>query len=190
MTFLKPVIITALACGLTACAAGADNNETTSSESQAVTVETAVIDKANVRDQIATVKPGANVTLNSALPKAMTAGAFQTIQLQFSDGYADGVLTVSVEPSEGLSLFGGSNSKTFNMAANGPHNWDLDVKADVDGVYFLNVFADAQGMPRSFSVRVDIGTVTQKMFEDVMPAEGELADGGKIRVMEAEETIK
>ena len=137
-----------------------------------------------------TVKPGADISLNSILPKSMTSGSYQTVTLEFTDGYQDGVMTVSIEPSEGLNLFGGSNSKTFNMATPGPHVWDVDVKADVDGVYFLNVFSEAGGQPRSFSVRVNMGVVTQKMLDDVMPAEGELTDGGKIRVLEANETIK
>ena len=64
------------------------------------------------------------------------------------------------------------------------------MKADTDGVYFLNVFAEAQGRPRSFSVRLDMGVVTQKMLDDALPQNGELVDGGKIRVMEAQETIR
>ena len=99
-------------------------------------------------------------------------------------------MTVTVEPSAGLSLFGGTGAKTFNMAVSGTHVWDLDVKADVDGVYFLNVFAEAQGQARAFSVRVNMGATTQKMFDDAMSPGGELTDGGKIRVMDAEETIQ
>ena len=64
------------------------------------------------------------------------------------------------------------------------------MKADVDGVYFLNVFAEADGQPRVFSVRLDMGQVTQKMFDDAMPADGKMSDGGKIRILEANETIK
>lgn len=137
-----------------------------------------------------TIKPGADVSMKSVLPKSMTSGVFQTVELEFSEGYQDGVMTVSIEPSDGLNLFGGTNSKTFNMSRSGSHSWDVDVKADSDGVYFLNVFAQANGMPRSFSVRIDMGVVTQKMFDDAMPAEGELTDGGKIRVLEANETIQ
>lgn len=138
----------------------------------------------------ATVKPGASITLNSVLPKSMTSGAFQPVQLSFSEAYSDGTMSVRIEPSSGLRLFGGSSAKTFEMSTSGTHVWDLDVKADTDGVYFLNVFAEAQGRPRSFSVRLDIGQVTQKMLNDSMPAEGELVDGGKIRVMDATETIE
>jgi len=76
------------------------------------------------------------------------------------------------------------------MAAQGPHIWDVDVKADTDGVYFLNVFSEAQGQPRSFSVRLNMGVVTQKMIDDAMPSDGELVDGGKIRVLDATQTIR
>lgn len=175
MNVLKPVLFLALTCGLTACAASSDTSE---------------VSKSKTITPIATVKPGADVSLNSVLPKSMTSGAFQTVQLRLQDGYADGPLSVNLSTSDGLRLFGGATSKTFDMSQTGPHVWDVDVKADVDGVYFLNVFAEADGQPRSFSVRIDMGVVTQKMFDDAMPADGVMADGGKIRVLDADETIK
>lgn len=175
-------ISSALLLGLTACAAS---------------VEEAAADKATVENvtgkvlaPMSTVKPGANVSLNTTLPKSMVPGAFQTVKLQLIEGYTEGNLNVSIEPSDGLRLFGAAGSKTFDMGRTNSHDWDVDVKAETDGVYFLNVFAEAMGQPRSFSVRVNIGQVTQKMFDDAMPADGELVDGGKIRVLEADETIK
>ena len=191
----KMALAAALMCGVSACSASveqgdklvqAERIEATSSQSQARTPPVF----AKKRAPYATVKPGAAVSLNSLLPKSMTSGSFQTVQLQLQDAYQEGVLSVKIEPSEGLSLFGGNSAKTFNMAAQGPHIWDLDVKADTDGVYFLNVFAEAQGQVRSFSVRLDMGVITQKMLNDSMPAQGELVAGGKIRVLEATETIK
>lgn len=177
MTYLK-LTIGVLAAGVLAACTGAAqktaNLET--SHKQAAT--------------IATVKPGANITLNSVLPKSMTSGTYQTVQLRLSEAYSEGTMSVSVEPSEGLSLFGGTSSKTFDMANPGEHVWDIDVKADADGVYFLNVFAEANGQPRTFSVRLDMGQTTQKMFDDAMPADGELTDGGKIRALDADETIQ
>lgn len=177
MTNLKFTISAFAALGLMACSA---------STQQTVEAETAAKEIA----PMVTVKPGANVTLNSVLPKSMTSGTYQTVQLRFSEGYGSGVLSVGVEPSDGLRLFGGTASKTFDMQNPGEHIWELDVKSDVDGVYFLNVFAEAEGQPRTFSVRLDMGQTTQKMFDDAMPADGELTDGGKIRALEAEETIQ
>ena len=163
-----------LICALSACTASTGNVETNSK-----TFEPAV-----------TVKPGANVSMTSALPKSMASGTYQTVQLRFDEAYTDGTMTVTIAPSAGLSLFGSSESKTFDMATPEAHIWDVDVKSDVDGVYFLNVFAETGGEARSFSVRLDMGVTNQKMFDDAMPADGELTDGGKIRVLEAEETIK
>lgn len=198
MTLTKITLATALICGLSACSASVEQSEKIAETVHTETAHTetahsdshashAVIDKSA---PYATVKPGAAVTLNSALPKAMTSGSYQTVQLQLQDGHQDGVMTVRLEPSAGLRLFGATSSKTFNMAAAGPHIWDVDVKADSDGVYFLNVFAEAQGRPRSFSVRLDMGVVTQKMIDEALPKQGELVDGGKIRVLEATETIR
>lgn len=172
--------------GLAACTASADNMETDAASAVAPTATAKVKGLA----PMATVKPGASVTMNTVLPKIMTSGSFQTVQLRFDEAYGSGVMTVTVAPSAGLSLFGGASSKTFDMASPDTHVWDVDVKADGDGVYFLNVFAEAQGQPRTFSVRLNIGQTTQKMFDDAVPADGEIADGGKIRVLEAEETIE
>lgn len=177
MSYLKTAFILAAIGGLSACTASSQQ-----------TAETMTVAKTTA--PMTTVKPGASVTMTSALPKAMTSGSFQTVQLSFNEAYSDGTMSVMVEPSPGLSLFGGTSSKTFDMAGDGAHIWDIDVKADVDGVYFLNVFAEAQGQPRSFSVRLNMGETTQKMFDDAMPADGELIDGGKIRALEADETIQ
>ena len=191
---IKLAVSAALLSGVSACSASVEQSEKVAKATHAHTHSQAdATSKTKTSKTIApyeTVKPGANVTLNSVLPKSMTSGTYQSVQLQLDDGYTDGILSVKIEPSDGLSVFGGSSAKTFNMAAPGPHIWDVDVKADVDGVYFLNVFSEAQGQPRSFSVRVNMGQVTQKMFDAAMPADGELVEGGKIRVMDAEETIR
>jgi len=183
------VLSSALICGLTACTVSSKQTmevEKPSNSKQAIKVEKT----SKFVAPMVTVKPGASVTLNSVLPKSMTSGSFQTVQLRLTEAYSGGTMAVKVEPSAGLSLFGGASSKTFDMAMPGEHVWNLDVKSEADGVYFLNVFAEAQGQPRAFSVRLDMGQTTQKMFDDVMPADGELVDGGKIRALEADETIK
>lgn len=184
MPYLKTALSLIVTGGLCACTAA------TQQSAEVQPQNTDVQGVAKVTAPIATVKPGADVTLNSILPKSMTSGSFQTVQLSFAESYNAGTMSVSIEPSEGLSLFGGSSSKAFDMAQPGGHVWNVDVKSDADGVYFLNVFAEAQGQPRSFSVRLDMGQTTQKMFDDAMPADGELMDGGKIRVLEADETIR
>ena len=72
--------------------------------------------------------------MSSVLPKSMTPGTYQSVQLRFAEAYTDGPMTVTIAPSEGLRLFGGTSSKTFDTSTPGPHVWDLDVKSDVDGV--------------------------------------------------------
>lgn len=183
MTRLTNLVLSSvMICGLAACAAPAGDTA-----SKALASDEGV---SKIMTPVETVKPGANVTMNSVLPKSMTSGSFQTVQLRFAEAYTSGQMSVSIEPSAGLSLFGGSASKTFDMTKSGEHVWDLDVKADTDGVYFLNIFAEAEGQPRSFSVRLDLGQTTQKMFDEAMPADGKITDGGKIRVLDADETIQ
>ncbi len=193
-TLTKIAFSTALICGISACSASVEQTEIVTKQDHSTlhdhSGEASVNAKAKPGTYYATVKPGASITLNSILPMSMTSGSYQTVRLELQDGYTDGVMSVNLVPSDGLSLFGSASSKTFNMAGSGPHIWDVDVKANTDGVYFLNVFSEAQGQPRSFSVRLDMGIVTQKMLNDAMPSEGELVDGGKIRVLEATETIR
>ena len=185
LNLTKLAVSAALICGVSACAASTDKAETKVAETNAAEPQVA-----KVIAPLTTVKPGASVTMDSVLPKSMSSGSYQTVQLRLNEQYNSGTLSVSIEPTEGLSLFGGSSSKTFDMAQPGVHVWDIDVKSDEDGVYFLNVFADAEGQSRTFSVRLNMGQTSQKMFDDAMPADGEMSDGGKIRVLEAEETIK
>ena len=196
LNLTKLAVSAALICGVSACAASTDKAETKTAEANAAEMnatETQVAKakaKAKLIAPMVTVKPGASVTIDSVLPKFMTSGSYQTVQLRLNEQYNSGTLSVSIEPTAGLSLFGGSSSKTFDMAQPGVHVWDVDVKSDEDGVYFLNVFADADGQSRTFSVRLNMGQTSQKMFDDAMPADGEMSDGGKIRVLEAEETIQ
>ena len=188
MPYLKTFVSLAVIGGLCACTASSQQGAEVESAPNIIAHNHTAVDKHT--GHVATVKPGASISINSALPKSMTSGSFQTVQLQFNEAYNSGTMSVSIEPSAGLRLFGGTSSKTFDMTTPGAHVWDLDVKADVDGVYFLNVFAEAEGQPRTFSVQLNIGQTTQKMFDEAMPADGELVDGGKIRVMDATETIK
>ena len=199
LNLTKIAVSAALLCGVSACSASVEtasveDTQTVAKHDHSSLHDHSAVQSAEAKPEAgtyyATVKPGASITLNSVLPKSMTSGSYQTVRLQLQDGYSDGIMSVNIEPSAGLTLFGGTSAKTFNMAGPGPHIWDVDVKADADGVYFLNVFSEAQGQPRSFSVRLDMGLVTQKMLDDVMPAQGELIDGGKIRVLEATETIR
>lgn len=197
MTKLNLLMGFVAAASLSACAASVDKAEIAEVSGVAVADQNQSVklhDHSNhdhkKHSHMETVKPGASVTLNSVLPKSMTSGTFQSVQLRLTDGYEAGVMSVTVEPSAGLSLFGSASSKTFDMSKSSEHILDLDVKADVDGVYFLNVFTEAEGLARSFSVRLDMGQTNQKMFDAAMPADGDLIEGGQIRALEAEETIK
>ena len=194
MSITKLIALTASVVMFSACAPAAQQNAELSQDDTSSPPDAGHSHKAT-KDNLhrPTIKPGADVSIKSVLPKSMISGEFQTVKLELMEGYQEGVMTVSIEPSEGLTLFAGSNSKTFNLSNPGPHMWDLDVKADSDGVYFLNIFAQAGGQARSFSVRLNIGVgeaLSKEMFDEAMPADGELTDGGKIRVLEADETIR
>ncbi|WP_427450150.1 hypothetical protein [Litorimonas sp. WD9-15] len=135
-----------------------------------------------------TPKPGAAVEFSSEVPKSMVAGQYQTVKLKFAESYPENALSISLTTSKGLSLFGGMDRKSFDMGAGREHVWDIDVSAAEDGIYFLNVFVEADGQPRAFSVKLEIGDVTPAMRNRAVKSTGEVVNG--VRVMEAEEAIR
>jgi len=71
----------------------------------------------------------------------MQAQQFQTIGLTIDEAYSEGRMTLDIVPSEGLRLFGGVDSKSYSMNDLSTHNWPIDIRAEEDGIYFLNLFA-------------------------------------------------
>lgn len=171
MKTFTTIAMTGVALGLVACAAPTSSNVTVKSSSAA-----------------ATIKPGASVSLEKTFSKNMQSTGYNTVGLAFSEGYDAGNLSARLVPSEGLSVYGGATSRDFDMGTASTHTWDVDVSASQDGIYFLNVFVEAEGQPRSFSVQLNIGDVTDDMRKSAMPENGEMQDG--LRVMDATETIK
>jgi len=143
-----------------------------------------------------TIKPGAAISLNHSAPKNMQAQQFQTILLMIDEAYNEGRMTFNIVPSEGLRLFGGVDNKSFSMDEVSTHDWPIDVSAEEDGIYFLNVFASVDtedglaNQNRSFSIRLDIGNITPEMRAIAFPENGTLSDDGKTRILEAKETIQ
>jgi len=143
-----------------------------------------------------TVKPGAAISLAHSSPQRMRAKQYQTIHLKIDEAYNDGQMTLNVTPSEGLSLFGGIESKTFSMDKLSVHDWPIDARAENDGIYFLNIFASTTSSDgrkedtRNFSIRLDIGDITAEMRKAAFPENGKLSEDGKTRILEAAETIR
>ena len=64
-----------------------------------------------VKPTASTVKPGADVTMNTLIPENLTAQNFHRVKLNFSETQFAGDLNIRVEPSEGLNVFGSSSSQ-------------------------------------------------------------------------------
>lgn len=161
---------------LSACAA----------QTPTLAVENSAVEKPVITH--ATVSPGAAVSLTPSLEENMSVNSFNRVDLKFSEFYTDGVMNIRVEPSKGLTIFGGNADRDFDMSSTNVHELSVDVSAETDGLYFLNVFAESKGQARAFSISLNIGTVTDEMRKSAVPENGELRDG--IRVLEAEETIR
>jgi len=143
-----------------------------------------------------TVKPGAAISLSHSAPRTMLANTYQTINLKINEAYFEGQMTLTVTPSEGLTLFGDVESKTFAMDKLSVHDWPIDVRAENDGIYFLNFFASTTSSvgrnkdSRNFSIRLDIGDITPEMRQAAFPENGKLSEDGKTRILEATEVIR
>ena len=142
-----------------------------------------------VKSSTSTVKPGAAVTMKTTIPENLTAQNFHQVKLNFSETQFAGDLNIRVEPSAGLNVFGSSTPQaSFKMASADIHEMAVDVSAPEDGIYFLNVFAEANGLARAFSVTLEVGDITDAMRKAAFPENGELQDG--VRVLQAQETIR
>ena len=142
-----------------------------------------------VKPTASTVKPGAAVTLKTSIPENMTVQNFNKIGLEFEEQQFAGDLNIQIVPSAGLNVFGGGSSeRSFKMAIADSHQMSLDVSAPTDGIYFLNIFAEAGGLARAFSVTLEVGNVTDEMRKAAFPENGVMQDG--VRVLPAQETIR
>ena len=74
MPYMKTILSLTVAVALSACSAASQQS-----------AETETVSEKHTDHHRATVKPGASVTMNSALPKSMTSGSFQTVQLRFDE---------------------------------------------------------------------------------------------------------
>ena len=89
--------------------------------------------------------------MNTSIPENLTAQNFHQVKLNFSETQFAGDLNIRVEPSAGLNVFGSSTPQaSFKMGSADVHEMSVDVSAPEDGIYFLNVFAEANGLALHF----------------------------------------
>lgn len=142
-----------------------------------------------------TIKPGAAVSFTHSGPKELQPGQYGKVLLSAAEEYDSGTLYLTAQPDKGLRLVSETAETSFTMSAGRVHDWELDVTAATDGVYYLNVFANAKQPDgteylRSYAVQILVGEVTQADIRNSMKANGNLSEDGKTIAMEAEETIQ
>tara|TARA_R110002020_G_scaffold350175_3_gene563576 strand:+ start:72 stop:629 length:558 start_codon:yes stop_codon:yes gene_type:complete len=142
-----------------------------------------------------TTKPGAAVTFTHSEPKDLQPGQYGKVVIRVDEEYDTGTLFLTAQPDEGLRLVSETAETSFTMSAGRVHEWELDVTAATDGVYYLNVFANAKLADgteylRSYAAKILIGDATQSDIRNSIKANGNLSEDGKTIAMEAEETIQ
>jgi hypothetical protein len=144
---------------------------------------------------VATVKPGAAIDFVYKAPKGLMPADYGKLTLTFFEGYQSGTLRLEANASDGLRLVSEVNKKEFSMSGNDPHEWEVDVTASQDGVYYLNLLAtvdlpDGRETGRAFSARIEVGDITSANARQSIKTNGVLSSDGTTIVMEAEEVIK
>lgn len=142
-----------------------------------------------------TVKPGASVTFSHSLRGEIDASRRGSVDIQVTEEYSDGLLHLTAAGEDGLSVFGADATTRVSMADKDAHTWTVNFQADSDGVFFINVSAEAEleGQPswmRTYAVRLEIGEGAALAEK---PANGQVvqqSDGEMAVIMEAEEVIE
>ncbi|MBL4855259.1 MAG: hypothetical protein JKY25_13610 [Robiginitomaculum sp.] len=185
MTIYKTIsaIVSGLALtAISACSSQGAVEQQTVAKDQPILVETA------------TIKQGADVSFSHNYDGNTDPGFVENFQIFIQEGYDAGTLDISMNASEGLTLT--ANSQTsFSMSGDAVRTLNISVSAQTPNKYYVNLQARAndgsgQVMLRSYGVAIYVGDpklypkVEQKFTVE------DTKDGGKIIVMEAEETIE
>ncbi len=144
--------------------------------------------------ETATIKQGADVSFSHNYDGKTDLGVVEDFQIYIQEEYAAGTLDISINASEGLVLSADSQT-SFSMAGDGVRTLNISVSAQNPNKYYVNLQARAddgsgQVMLRSYGVAVYVGD--PKLYPKVEQkfTVQDTKDGGKIIVMEAEETIE
>lgn len=178
----------------TGCAAGGPTAETAENAAPAAA---ATAENAGEPPRVAakTSKPGPAIEMRLDLRGKVMPGDAGVATLRISDGYADGVMSLTASSKTGLGVFPTSGATSYSMAGDAPHLWDVYFKSDVAGVHYLDVYAvatDADNViigARSFSFQIAVGDAAAPAAK-TGPAPNVSGEGADRKIiLDAEETI-
>ncbi|PHS37488.1 MAG: hypothetical protein COA91_09835 [Robiginitomaculum sp.] len=144
--------------------------------------------------ETATIKQGADVSFFHNYDGKTDPGFTEDFQIFVQEQYASGTLDISMNASEGLTL--SANGQTsFSMKGDEVRALNISVSAQNPGKYYVNLLASAdtasgQVMRRSYGVAIYVGDPSLYPKAKQNGIVETTQDGGKIIVMQAEETIK
>lgn len=137
-------------------------------------------------------KPGAAVQFHHDYDGESDAGEGEAILLGFSEQYDAGVLTVTLEPEDGLQLLSGEATQSFSLVGDERKEMQVTLGAENDGRYYLNIFADVEdgsgnASKRVFGLAFQVGAVAKETATEVEMKEG--SRGESLIMLPAEESI-
>lgn len=149
----------------------------------------------SIKADVPYMKPGANVFLQHNYDGKTSAGEIENIEISIVDGYDAGTLSVTVMPTEGLTLYSDIREHKFSMIGDAPHNLVASVSAATNGVYYLNLHMSASDnagnvIQRSSGIALYVGTNAKALKRDMLiDASPDVAGEPGLVVMDAEEEI-
>ncbi len=137
-----------------------------------------------------TIKPGAALQFTHTIQDKVSPGQNGSVQFTMRESYPGGVVRVEANGTEGLEVFGSAVTQSFDMTETGEHVWSVNYRAQGDGLYYLNIVATAEpdnrpAMMRAYSVRLEIGDITQAKLTPPQADVVTRPDGRRAVVMKA-----
>jgi len=140
-----------------------------------------------------TTKQGAAVSFTHNYDGRSEPGFVEDFQVFIQDEYDSGTLNISMTASEGLNLSSGGPT-SFSMDGDAARTINVSVSAQTPGKYYVNLQAKAdagngQAMMRGYGIAINVGD--PKLYPETKQnvTVEDTKDGGKIVIMDAEETI-
>ncbi len=141
------------------------------------------------------MKPGASVYLTHNYDGKTAVGEIENITVTLTEAYDTGTLTATILPTDGLTIYSDTRMHSFAMNGAAEHTLNVQVSANTDGVYYLNlqmVVEDGTGnvMRRSGGVAIYVGAnaLPQKQ-RALIAGSADVAGEPGLIVMDAEEEI-
>ena len=142
-----------------------------------------------------TYRKSGPVEINSSTPKNIAVNVYSTVLLDFKLNSFRERVVVTLQPSQGLSVYGGVEEFSLGITeGNSSEQKEISVLAEAEGLYYLNVFVKTE-LADTSSVQTAVVPILvgDKAAKTYLQKNGELetdADGRPVVEMPAYEPVR